>query len=247
MLGRLRYPEKIEYKSEDFDRQEISPDISWYSYPRFVQHVDDKAESILTDYYAQKIKSEHNVVDIGSSWVSHLPKDLKLNSLVGYGLNKEELERNPHLTEYYVKDLNSTPSLEEIENESVDIVLCSLCIDYLTQPIPLFQEMRRILKPGGKVHIVFNDRYFPTKVFRKWVQMDNPQRRRWIGGYFWASGDWVDVEEVLLIDDSNLVPKVSSHGISPPDSLFVVRGTKPSNDFQEANIFYSDGDLTPTR
>ena len=141
--------------------------------------------------------------------------------MVGYGMNASELERNSHLTNYFVKDLNVDPSLKEVDDESVDVVICNVSVDYLVKPLDVFWEMRRVLKVGGTAHMAFSNRYFPTKVIRKWMGGSDEDRRKWVGGYYWVSGGWKDVEEVILKEGSS-----GFIGMGGEDPLYVVRGTK---------------------
>ena len=48
-------------------------------------------------------------------------------------MNKEELERNPVLTESVVRDLNADPKLPYEDNE-FDVVTNTVSVDYLTKP-----------------------------------------------------------------------------------------------------------------
>lgn len=137
-------------------------------------------------------------MDVCSSWVSHLPFTLKPQTVVGYGMNAQELERNPHLTKHFVKDLNAAPSLKEVDDDSIDVVICNVSGDYLVKLIDVFREIRRVLKVGGTAHMVFSNRCFPTKVARQWLEMNDKERMKWVGGYFWASGGWKDVEKLVL-------------------------------------------------
>lgn len=138
-------------------------------------------------------------------------------------MNEAELHRNEHLTKYFVKDLNLDPTLEGIENDSMDVVICNVSVDYLTRPIKVFEEMNRVLKEGGEAHMAFSNRCFPTKVVGKWMGMDDEERRKWVGGYFWASGGWEDVEEVVLKEGGGS-GFLGLRGYEDP--VFVVRGRK---------------------
>ena len=142
--------------------------------------------------------------------------------MIGYGMNKAELARNTHLTKFFVKDLNVDPRLEEIPNESIDIVICNVSVDYLIKPVEAFKEMNRVLKNGGTAHMAFSNRCFPTKVVGKWMGMSDEERRRWVGGYFWVSGGWEGIEEVIL--------KEQKSGLlgGYEDPLYVVRAKKAS-------------------
>jgi SAM-dependent methyltransferase len=141
--------------------------------------------------------------------------------MIGYGMNAAELARNQHLTTHFVKDLNVSPSLNEVEDGTVDVVICNVSVDYLVKPIDVFREFRRILKVGGTAHMAFSNRCFPTKVIGKWIGLSDEERRKWVGGYFWASGGWKDVEEVILKESMT-----GFMGMSWEDPLYVVRARK---------------------
>jgi ubiquinone/menaquinone biosynthesis C-methylase UbiE len=78
------------------------------------------------------------------------------------GMNEEELQRNPVLTEFVVKDLNVDPKLP-YGDDSFDVITNVVSVDYLTRPLEIFQEMHRVLKPGGLAIMSFSNRCFPTK------------------------------------------------------------------------------------
>ncbi|CZT09879.1 uncharacterized protein RAG0_14485 [Rhynchosporium agropyri] len=222
-LLRSLYPTSITHTPQDLRRHDEGSDSEWYSQPRFVHHIDDGAIASLKSYYDAIIKPNYSILDLCSSWTSHLSMNLKPQAMIGYGMNKLELERNSHLTKHFVKDLNRTPSLAEVPDDSIDTVICNVSVDYLTQPVSIFREMNRVLKVGGTAHMAFSNRCFPTKVIGKWMNMDDEGRRKWVGGYFWASGGWEEVEEVILKEG-----KPGFWGGSE-DPLFVVRAKKAAS------------------
>ena len=88
----------------------------------------------LVEYATVCVKSEViliNIVDLCASYDSHLPEKLKFTSTIGVGIVKEELVANKRLSQYYVQDLNENPNLQFIDNESIDVVLCTLSVDLL--------------------------------------------------------------------------------------------------------------------
>lgn len=117
------------------ERTKLNPysDRDFYAYPRFVTHVDDGFISTLTELYRQRLRPEYEVLDLMSSWVSHLPGEVKYKRVVGHGLNAEELSKNPRLDYFFVKDLNVDQKLE-LESSSFDAVLCTVSVQYLQQP-----------------------------------------------------------------------------------------------------------------
>lgn len=117
------------------ERNKLNPysDRDFYAYPRFVTHVDDGFISTLTDLYRERLRPEFEILDLMSSWVSHLPKEAQYKRVVGHGLNAEELLKNPRLDYFFVKDLNEDQKLE-LESGRFDAVLCTVSVQYLQQP-----------------------------------------------------------------------------------------------------------------
>ncbi|XP_058215479.1 uncharacterized protein LOC131326642 isoform X2 [Rhododendron vialii] len=154
VLKNVEWPEQFPFKEEDFQRFDESPDTLFYESPRFVTHIDDPAIAALTKYYSGVFPPSNTpgvaILDMCSSWVSHFPAGYKQDRIVGMGLNEEELKRNPVLTNYVVQDLNINPKLP-FEDNSFDVITNVVSVDYLTKPLDVFKEMRRILKPGGLV------------------------------------------------------------------------------------------------
>jgi hypothetical protein len=94
-----------------FRRLDESPDSEFYAVPRFVTHIDDATIAALTALYRELIPRRARILDLMSSWVSHLPADIEYVRVTGLGMNAEELARNPRLTERIVQDLNVRPAL----------------------------------------------------------------------------------------------------------------------------------------
>ena len=89
-----------------FDRKDESPDKRFYASPRLVQHIDDTAIEMVRNTYGRFLDKGMRVLDLMSSWQSHVPAIIKLERVVGLGLNTEELKRNRQLTEFTTQDLN---------------------------------------------------------------------------------------------------------------------------------------------
>jgi SAM-dependent methyltransferase len=102
--------------------------------------------------------------------------------VAGLGMNEMELKANPSLTEYVVRDLNENPRLP-YEDETFSVVLCQLSIDYLTRPLEVMKEVGRVLRPGGRVHILFSNRLFIQKAVAVWTGKDDIDHAYTVGGY----------------------------------------------------------------
>lgn len=191
MLKNVDWPKQFPFKKEDFQRFDETPDASFYASPRFVTHIDDPAIQALTKYYDSVFPPSNSpgvaLLDMCSSWISHYPKGYKQGRIAGLGLNEEELKRNPVLTEHVVQDLNQNPELP-FEDNSFDVITNAVSVDYLTKPLEVFKEMRRVLKPGGLAIMSFSNRCFWTKAISIWTATGDVDHVWIVGAYFHYSG-----------------------------------------------------------
>lgn len=171
----LRPDERI--KLDDTD------DKLFYDYPRFVTHVDEVFIQQVTDLYRDRLKPNTRILDMMSSWVSHLPKDISFNHIEGHGLNAEELARNPDLNHYFVQNLNENPQFP-LADQDFDAVVNCVSVQYLQYPEAVFSEIHRILKPGGVAIISFSNRMFFQKAIQAWREGTEASRVELVKGYF---------------------------------------------------------------
>ena len=87
------------------------------------------------------------ILDLMSSWRSHLPAEFAPSRVMGLGMNDEEMAENPQLNEHIVHSLNADPTLPFVDEE-FDAALCTVSVQYLTQPLAVFAEVNRVLRPG---------------------------------------------------------------------------------------------------
>lgn len=170
MPARWREKPSDFWSDAPFSRLADEPDERFYSIPRLVQHLDAHCRAALTGLHADLIAPGSRVLDLMASWDSHLPDDLQLAHLVGLGMNDEELAANARLDRRLVHDVNTDPALP-LDDASVDAVICTASVEYLTRPAEVFAELHRVLSPGGRVLMTFSDRWFPPKVIRIWQEM----------------------------------------------------------------------------
>jgi SAM-dependent methyltransferase len=182
-----------------FDRDDPTPDERFYAFPRLVTHIDVRAIGAVGDLYAElgldgSAAEPHRVLDLMSSWVSHLrsaPADL-----VVLGMNPAELAANPMATERVVQDLNADPLLP-FADDTFDAVLCCVSVDYLTRPMEVLAEAARVLRPNAPVVITFSNRCFPTKAIRGWLGTDDDGRCAIVAHYLRAAGGFAAPEVSL--------------------------------------------------
>ncbi|WP_245872946.1 methyltransferase domain-containing protein [Deinococcus planocerae] len=191
-------------------RLDETPDELFYRQPRFVTHIDDAAIAAVTGLYREYLPPGGAILDLMSSWVSHLPPEVEYRRVVGLGLNGEELAGNPRLSGYVVQNLNRDPHLPFGDGE-FDGAGITVSVDYLTRPVEVLRDLGRVLTPGGPVVITFSNRCFPTKAVMIWHRLDDAGRLDLVAGYLREAGNW---EEITRHDRS---PRGRGH-----DPLFAV-------------------------
>ena len=170
-----------------FDKADPSPDAEFYDFPRFVTHIDDAAIEAVTQVYRSRFPSGGTVLDLMSSWVSHLPEDAAYASVVGHGMNAEELAANPRLSRWIVQDLNADPTLPFDDAVFDGVGLC-VSVQYLQRPVEVFREVRRVSRTGAPFAVSFSNRCFPTKAVAIWQAFSGPDQQRLVAAYMREAG-----------------------------------------------------------
>jgi SAM-dependent methyltransferase len=181
-LRLLSFPEGF------FDRADESADPAFYAAPRFVTHIDDGAIAAVGALY-EELGITGRVLDLMSSWVSHFREPPA--QLVVLGMNSAELDANPVAAERVVHDLNAEPVLP-FPDANFEHAVCCVSVDYLTRPVDVFREVRRVLRPGGVFACTFSNRLFPTKAIRGWLYTDNHTHTALVVEYFRRSDGWTE-------------------------------------------------------
>lgn len=180
------------FSDTPFARSDEEPDGQFYEKPRFVNHLDDTAIAAVSGLYGRMLHDGDRVLDLMSSWTSHLPSRLTLKNVTGLGLNPEELKNNERLTRAVIHDLNENPVLP-FDDASFDAVISTVSVEYLTQPVAVFKDVGRILRPGGCFVATFSNRWFPPKAVNVWQQLHEFERMGLVSEYFLLSGQFRDM------------------------------------------------------
>lgn len=175
------------FSDNPFSRRDERADVLFYDQPRLVTHIDGQAIENIKALYGSLLKPGMRVLDLMSSWKSHIPESLHLESLTGLGLNREEMENNPQLTEYVIHDLNKYPQLP-FNDQEFDAVICTVSVEYMIRPFDVFLDVARILKPRGYFVHTFSNRWFPPKVINVWTNLHEFERMGLVLEYFLRSG-----------------------------------------------------------
>ena len=170
-------------------RADDEADALFYGVPRLVQHLDATAIAEISTLYAQLLDPGMRVLDILSSWKSHLPQAWAPMAGVCLGLNEDELRRNEQLGDYRVHDLNRCPSLP-FDDASFDAVICNVSVEYLIRPLEVFAEVFRVLRTGGVFINTFSDRCFPTKAIALWRHLHPFERLQYALSLYKQSGNF---------------------------------------------------------
>ena len=202
------------FPSEFFRREDESDDRLFYAEPRLVVHIDEQAVGAIGRFFEETLPRGGSVLDLMSSWRSHLP-DGHAGRVVGLGLNAAEMAENPQLDEWAVHDLNSEPHLP-FEDAAFDAAVVTVSIQYMTQPIEVFREVHRTLRSEAGFHVAYSNRMFPAKAVSVWKALDDVRRADLIGAYFAQSGGWEAPQA------RDITPQADGYS----DPVFVVSATK---------------------
>ncbi|MGE0730977.1 MAG: class I SAM-dependent methyltransferase [Acidimicrobiia bacterium] len=179
-----------EFPEGFFSRIDDGDDATFYDQPRLVTHIDDGAIAAVSAFYGS-LGVDGDVLDLCSSWISHLP--VRPRRLVVLGMNAEELARNDAAHEAVVHDLNAQPRLPFADGD-FDTAVCTVSVDYLTRPLEVFDEVARVVRPGGVFACTFSNRCFPTKAIRGWLAGDDRFHVQLVAEYFRRSNGWLAPE-----------------------------------------------------
>ena len=180
---------------EAFRRYDETPDEEFYRTPRLVAHIDDRAIAAVTQLYREFFPPGGSILDVMSSWISHLPADVSYGRVVGLGMNEVELRNNPRLDEYVVQNLNENPKLQFDDGKFDGMGIC-VSVDYLTDPVAVLREAGRVLKVGAPIVITFSNRCFPDKAVAIWHQLDDRGHMRLVEGYLREAGNFANVRSL---------------------------------------------------
>ncbi len=211
--------EQHELPAALFARQDVSPDSEFYRVPRLVAHIDVATIAALTAFYSEVLPVGADLLDLMSSWISHLPDDVQYGHVAGLGMNLDELAANPRLHEYVLHDLNAVPQLP-FADARFDAVLIAVSVQYLVQPVAVFREIGRVLRDGGRLIVAMSHRCFPTKAIRAFQQLPADERVRLVGAYCQRAGCFESIEFVdrspVLADPLWIVQACRAPRRSPP-------------------------------
>ena len=180
------------FKPHFFEREDESPDALFYAQARLLVHIDDHAIEAARRLYGEVLPHGGAILDLMSSYKSHMPPELAWTRLCGLGMNEEELRANDQLTEYLVHDINAAAALP-FRDDEFDGAVVTVSVQYMTKPLETFREVRRVLKPDALFILTYSNRMFPAKAVRIWRALDDRERAGLIAAYFKHAGGFGEV------------------------------------------------------
>ncbi len=211
------------YSIYPFRRENEQDDADFYRQARLVQHLDDVAIEQVTALHARIMQPGIKVLDLMSSHLSHLPAVEPLE-VVGLGMNQQELEHNPRLNQRVVHDLNKQPRMP-FSDDSFDVAICTSSIEYLVDPLTVFDELARVLKPGARLMVSFSDRWFTGKEITLWSELHPFERQGLVLDYFTRSGKFEDLHSESIRGLPRPADDIYSNLRQVADPVFAVWGT----------------------
>jgi SAM-dependent methyltransferase len=221
------------FSREAFARLDESDDAQFYATDRFVSHLDSLALETVEKLIGELIVEESPVIlDLMAGWDSHIPEELEPSRVVGLGLNRNELSENKSLSEIVIHDLNKDPILP-FPDETFDTVINTVSVDYMTKAVQVFQEVGRILKPGGLFLVIFSNRMFPEKAVKIWKESSEDERVLLVEDFFKEASLFEKASVFVSKEKPRPENDKYSHLGIPSDPIYAVyadkRGGSPCN------------------
>ena len=107
-----------------------------------------KDKLALSDHMSQYFFDGASVLEIFSCYDSILPPKIELGPVVGIGWSAEEMKANGALDDFIEQDVGVDPFLPLADNY-FDFVIIPAMFQLFQRPKEVFQEINRVLKPGG--------------------------------------------------------------------------------------------------
>ena len=180
--------------SYDRTKIDVSDDNIFYQSPRFVHHLSKSFRNRLTDLYCEYLCDHHIILDLMSSWVSHLPTNTRYKKVIGHGMNESELSSNKRLDSFWIQNLNKG-TIMPIEDSTIDVGLIVAGWQYLQFADRVSLELSRICKQDSLLIISFTNRAFWTKSPNIWTYSSEDQRIEYVKSVLSVNG-W-KIEKVL--------------------------------------------------
>ncbi len=211
---------------DPFVREDETADGEFDSKSRQFSLLDRQAVENVRKVYGQLLQDGMDVLDLMAGSDSYLPEGLKPGSVTGLGLGRKDMDANKMLGKRLVHNLNEEPRLP-LEDKGFDAVICTAAVEYLVKPFEIFEEVGRILRPGGIFVLTFSDHWFEPKAIRIWSELHQFERMGLVCQFFVSSDEFGDLNTFSERGWPRLPEdKGDKGGEKHSDSIFAVWGRK---------------------
>ena len=216
----------MKLSTNDRMKLDLADDKIFYQQPRYVHHLSDSFRNRLTNLYSEYLHNHHIILDLMSSWVSHLPSNNRYKKVIGHGMNQAELSSNERLDRFFVQNLNKKQNMP-IEDSTIDVGLIVAGWQYLQYPEKVSLELSRIIKSDSILIISFTNRAFWSKAPNIWTYSSEEKRIDYVTGVLSSNG-W-RIEKIFneKTQDNKLFGFFSAE--SDPFFSVVARNNKSNN------------------
>ena len=177
----------MKLSNNDRAKVDVADDKVFYQQPRYVHHLSDSFRTRLTNVYSTYLHKHYVILDLMSSWVSHLPTDVEYKKVIGHGMNEAELNTNKRLDSFWIQNLNQKQNMP-VEDSSIDAGLIVAGWQYLQYPEKIALELSRIIKTDSLLIISFTNRAFWTKAPNIWTYSSEDRRIEYVCSVLMANG-----------------------------------------------------------
>lgn len=170
-----------------------------------IDQVDAAALAAITEIYREIMPEGGAILDVMSSWLSHLPPEITYRRVAGIGMDACVLAENPFLDEWRVQDLNREPILPYGTGEFDGAAICG-AIQNLTRPAEVIRDIGRVLRPGAPLVVTFSQRCLASKAIACWCLLDDAAQLCLVARHFVEAGNWTDIRCIDRTPPSGGVP-----------------------------------------
>ncbi len=209
-----------------FARDDKSDDMDYFSREQTHIHHDARALQTIEDIIDNlTIEDNPRVLELLSDANTLIPDSVSAAEIVGIGFSNGKMQQNERLTRYTAQDLNKQMELP-YSDEYFDIIINNLSVEYLTNPIAVFKEAGRVLKPGGLFVVTFSNRMIAEKAVNIWKESNEQERVLLVDDMFRQSRQFTDSKVFASIGKPR--PQEDKYAVLgiPSDPVFAVYAEK---------------------
>lgn len=211
-----------------------------------------KDKFALSEHMEQYFFPGAKVLELFSCYESILPEKYtrKSSPLVGVGWSEAEMKCNPLLDDFIEQDITVDPFLPLADNY-FDFVIIPANFQLFQRPLEMFQEINRVLKPGGMVFVgvkLVHWSFLSWKQGRYFVETNYLEDVLALGSFFHYAEGFSKIESFdLTLPEVTTAGKVKDWLCPSPrmDFYACVQAKKKKNSPHGKDTIRTDEDVGP--